>query len=209
MGLEFYGKAYLDLMKRLNINFYSTFSPLKAFCVERLNLTIKQKLFKVLSYYQTKRWIAHLQDVIDEYNATKHRTIQCSPNDVNKDNELFIYDLFYRQNPHTRGSIKFSPGDNVRISKYKTIFEKSYTRQWTTEIFRVKQVKNTYPVTYTLEDMNGDEILGGFYNYELKRVAFPNTYLIEEIIKEKDGKCLVRYLGEKVTKWVDKAELVD
>lgn len=196
-------------MKQRNINFYTTFSPLKGFCVERFNLTIKKNLFKELTYNRTLRWIDYLQKVIDRYNATKHSKIRCAPNEVNKDNQMFIYDLFYRQNPKRRGVVKFSPGDFVRISKYKTIFEKSYTRQWTTEIFKVKKVLNTFPVTYSLEDLNGEEIMGCFYNQELRKASYPNTRLIEFIAKEKDGRCLVKYLGETKKKWINKSDLID
>lgn len=163
----------------------------------------------MLSYHRTRRWIDHLQDVIARYNAAKHSKIRCAPNDVNKHNEMFVYDMFYRQNPANRGIVKFSPGDFVRISKYKTIFEKSYTRQWTIEIFRVKKVLNTYPVTYSLVDLNNEEIMGGFYNQELQKANYPNTYLVEEIVKRRGDKYFVKYLGEAKGRWVKKTDLLD
>ena len=47
---------------------------------------------------------------------------------------------------------KYNIGDFVRISKYKHIFGKGYTPNWTTEIFKIKKVQNTKPITYLLQD---------------------------------------------------------
>ena len=40
---------------------------------------------------------------------------------------------------------KFKVGENVRISKYKIIFAKGYTPNWSEEVFVIKKVKNTVP----------------------------------------------------------------
>jgi len=57
---------------------------------------------------------------------------------------------------------------SVRISKYKQVFEKGYTPNYKTEIFKIRKVKNTYPKTYLLEGLDGSPIQGGFYKEELK-----------------------------------------
>ena len=56
---------------------------------------------------------------------------------------------------------KFKVGDHVRISKYKNIFANGYATNWSEVIFVVK--KNTVPWTYVIRDLNGGEIIGGFY----------------------------------------------
>ena len=58
---------------------------------------------------------------------------------------------------------KFKVGDHVRISKYKNIFAKGYTPNWSEEVFVIKKVKNTVPWTYVINDLNGEEIIGTFY----------------------------------------------
>ena len=57
---------------------------------------------------------------------------------------------------------KFKVGYNVRISKYKNIFAKSYTLNWPEETFVIKKVKNAVPCTYVAECLNGKEIVGTF-----------------------------------------------
>ena len=58
---------------------------------------------------------------------------------------------------------KFKVGDNVRISKYKNIFAKGYTPNWSEEVFIIDKIKNTVPWTYAFSDLNGEEITGSFY----------------------------------------------
>ena len=58
---------------------------------------------------------------------------------------------------------KFKIGDHVRISKYKNIFSKGYLPNWSEEVFVINKVKNTFPWTYLINDLNGKEIKGGFY----------------------------------------------
>ena len=90
---------------------------------------------------------------------------------------------------------KIRVGDYVRISKYKNIFEKGYTPNWTTEIFKIKSIQITNPITYLLEDYQGDPVIGGFYEHEVMKSHFPNTYLIEKVIKTKGQQVYVKWLG--------------
>ena len=64
---------------------------------------------------------------------------------------------------------KFKVGDRVRISKYKNIFSKGYTPNWSEEVFVVNKIKNTVPWTYVINDLNGKEITGTFYEKELQK----------------------------------------
>ena len=64
---------------------------------------------------------------------------------------------------------KFRVGDLVRISKYKNIYAKGYTPNWSEEVFVIKKVKNTVPWTYIINDLNGEEIIGNFYKKELQK----------------------------------------
>ena len=65
---------------------------------------------------------------------------------------------------------KFQAGDHVRISKYKNIFAKDYTPNWSEEIFVIKKIKNTVPWTYVVSYLNGEKIIGTFYEKELQKI---------------------------------------
>ncbi|XP_043464116.1 uncharacterized protein LOC122499702 [Leptopilina heterotoma] len=104
---------------------------------------------------------------------------------------------------------KYKIGDKVRVSKYKNVFEKGYTPNWTTEIFTVDQVVSTQPVTYKLKDYQDQPISGGFYEEELLKVKYSDIYLVEKILKTRGNKVLVKWLGfdNSHNTWEDKANV--
>lgn len=204
MGKEFYNIKFKNLMYKLNINHYSSYSSLKASIVERLNRTIKQRMWKIFSYRGSFKWIDIIQKIIDEYNRSKHRTIKMAPIDVTKSNEKFI--LKHRFNYKQKlAESKFKKGDYVRISKYKTVFDKGYTPNWSTEIFEIVEVKNKIPVTYILKDYHNQTIAGRFYEYELQKTKHQDVYLVEKILKKKNNQILVKWLGfnNKHNSWIN------
>ena len=79
---------------------------------------------------------------------------------------------------------KFKAGDRVRISKYKNIFSKGYMPNWSEELFVIKKIKNTVPWTYIINDLNGEEIIGTFYEKELQGTN-QQEFRIEKVIKRK------------------------
>uniref|UniRef100_A0A2S2NVE3 Chromo domain-containing protein n=1 Tax=Schizaphis graminum TaxID=13262 RepID=A0A2S2NVE3_SCHGA len=105
---------------------------------------------------------------------------------------------------------KLKINDKVRISKYKHIFSKGYTPNWTTEIFTISKVLHTNPVTYQLKDESDNIILGGFYEQEIKLTDFPNTFLIERIIKKVKDKMLVKWMGfdSSHNSWISSADVL-
>ena len=72
---------------------------------------------------------------------------------------------------------KFKVGDHVGISKFKDVFAKAYTPNWSEEIFVVKKIKNTVPWTPTINDLNCEEIVGNFYEKNCKRLIQKNLEL--------------------------------
>ena len=62
-------------------------------------------------------------------------------------------------------------GDYVRISKYKNIFAKEYSPNWSEEVFVISEIKNTVPWTYIVTDLNGEKITGNFYEKELQETS--------------------------------------
>ena len=79
---------------------------------------------------------------------------------------------------------KFKVGDHVRISKYKNIFARGYAPNCSEEIFVVKKIKNTVPWTYVISDLDGEEIVGSFYEKVLQN-ANQKEFRIEKVIRRK------------------------
>ena len=89
---------------------------------------------------------------------------------------------------------KFKVGDHVRISKYKNSFAKGYTSNWPEEIFVVSKIKNAVPWTYVTNDLNGEEIIGTFYEKQLQKTN-QQEFRIEKVIKRKGDKLYVTWKG--------------
>ncbi|KAE9521257.1 hypothetical protein AGLY_018349 [Aphis glycines] len=108
-------------------------------------------------------------------------SIKCTPYEARINTSKIKSNI---QSNKTSYKPKFKINDKVRISKYKHIFSKGYTPNWTTEIFTVSKVLHTESITYQLKDGSNNIILGGFYEQEIKLTDFPNTFLIERVIKK-------------------------
>ena len=88
------------------------------------------------------------------------------PADVNYYIYIYIYIYIEFKKEVNDKDSKCKVSDHVRISKYKNIFAKEYTPNWSEEVFVIKKAKNTVAWTYVINDLNG-EIIGTFYEKEL------------------------------------------
>ena len=160
---------------------YSMHNEGKSVVAERFIRTLKTKIYKYMTSISKNVYINKLDDIVGEYNNTYHRTIKIKPVDV-KDNTY----IDFKKEVNDKDP-KFKVGDHVRISKYKNIFAKGYTPNWSEEVFVIKKVKNTVPWTYVINDLNGDEIIGTFYEKELQRTN-QQQFRTEKVIKRKADK---------------------
>ena len=104
-----------------------------------------------------------LDDIVNKYNNTIHRTIKMKPVEVTDHSFAEYNEESNKKNP------KFKVGDQFRISKYKNIFAKGYAPNWSEEIFVIKKVKNIVPWTYVINDRNSEKIIGNFYEKEFQK----------------------------------------
>ena len=104
---------------------------------------------------------------------------------------------------------KFEVGDRVRISKYKNIFAKGYMPNLSEEVFISSKIENTVPWTYVINDLNGEEIIGTFYEKELQKTN-KKEFRIEKVIKRKNDKLYVKWKGynNSFNSWINKKDLV-
>lgn len=192
-GKEFYNHLFKKLVDSHGINHYSTFSNMKASIIERWNKTLKNMLWKEFSLQGSYKWIDVLSSLVKKYNGTKHRTIGMKPMSVSHANESIVAQNYIKK--RNKQTPKFKIGDSVRVSKLKTEFRKGYLPNWSTEIFKIHQVKKTNPCTYILKDMRGDIIAGGFYEQEIQKAKYSDVYLVEKILKRDGNRVFVKWLG--------------
>ena len=182
---------------------YSTHNEGKSVVAERFIRTIKNEIYKHMTSISKNVYIDKLDDIVNEYNNTKHKTTKMKPIDF-KNNTYIDFEKEVNDN-----DLKFKVGDHVRISKYKNIFSKGYTANWSEEVFVIKKNKNTVPWTYIIDDLNGEEIIGTFYEKELQKID-QQEFRIEKVIKKKGDKLYVKWKGydNSFNSWIDKKDLV-
>ena len=148
-------------------------------------------------------YIDVLDDIVDEYNNTYHRTIKMKPIDVGDDSFAEYNEESNKKDP------KFKVGDHVRISKYKNIFAEGYSPNWSEEVFVIKKIKSTVPWTYVTSDLNKEKIIDSFYQKELQKTN-PKEFRIEKVIKRKGNKLYVKWKGynNSFNSWIDKKDLI-
>ena len=162
-GREFYNNVFKKWLSDNYIIMYSTYNEGKSVVAERFIRTLKSKLYKHMTAIGKNVYYDVLDDVVNKYNNTKHSTIKMKPIDVGNNNKKVYID------EHNKKDSRFKVDDRVRISKFKNIFAKGYTPNWSSEIFIVDKVNDTVPYTYNLKDLNDEEILGSFYDRELQK----------------------------------------
>ena len=162
-GSEFYNQDFKKWLSSNDISMYSTYNESKSVVAERFIRTLKNKLYKHMTAIGKNVYYDVLDDVANKYNNTKHSTIKMKPKDVGNNNKRVYND------EHNEKDSRFKIGDKVRISKFKNIFTKGYTPNWSREIFIINKINDTVPYTYNLKDLNGEEIIGSFYDRELQK----------------------------------------
>ena len=182
---------------------YSTNNEGKSVIAERFIGTLKNKIYKYMTSISKNMYIEKLDDIVREYNNTYHTSIKMKPIDVKDHTYIYFKKEINDKNP------KFKVGDHVRISKYKNIFAKGYIPNWSEEIFVIKKIKNTVPWTYVINYLNGEEIIGTFYENELQGTK-QNEFRIEKVIKRKGDKLYVKWKGydNLFDSWIDKKESI-
>ena len=216
-GSEFMNRQFQTFLKKWNVYHFVTYNQTKAQIVERFNRTLKNKMWRYFDYANTHRYWNVLDDLVDGYNRTYHRSIKMTPLEVTKFNAQTVWKRLYPELMKRRKSdvkFKFKVGDLVRITRSKGVFEKGYAENWTEEMFKIKRRIARRPPVYTLEEYDGTSIIGTFYEQELQKVEDEDFFRIEKILKKRgtnrrNKEVLVKWRGypSKYNSWIKESEL--
>ena len=170
-GNEFKG-VFQRLLQERDIRFYFAPNPvIKAANVERFNRTLKNKIWRYFSLHKTKRWVGVLPSIMHTLNHSRSRPIGMRPVDVNKDNERLVWQRLYGDGELTNRSprYRFQLGDQVRVARWRKVFDKGYTPTFTREVYTVvERIPRRYPV-YRLQDADKKVVIPGvFYAQQLQ-----------------------------------------
>jgi len=227
-GGEFVNTVMKKWFDQQNILHSVTHNEVKANYVERLIKTIKSKIVKLFQYQNSFKYVTYLDDIMDSYNHTYHRSIKRRPVQVNKINELEVYAQQYiepllktksSKKPKTKkrkSSFRFNIGDQVKISHLRQLFDREYDTKWTGEVFTVTKRWNREGIpVYELKDYGNDPVQGTFYEPELQTVMLDTDrpFKVEKVIKSRGRgskkEHLVKWLNwpTKYNSWIKDSEL--
>ena len=128
-GTEFVNESFQQYLKKKDIQFYTANNEPKASVVERVNRTLKSKLYRYFTAVNSLRYIDVLQDLVDSYNNTYHRSIGRAPAAVSLLNVGTVRRKLYGGITSTVAKkFKFHVGDHVRLSLRKRLFKKGYKK---------------------------------------------------------------------------------
>ena len=130
-GGEFHNKLLKRSLKINNVEMYSAYNEEKSVVGERFVRTLKNHMTAVSKHV----YFDVLDNIVNKCNNTVHRTIKMKPIDITSDSYAEYNEDSNEKDP------KFKVGDHVRISKYKNIFAKGYTQNWSEEVFVVSKIK--------------------------------------------------------------------
>ena len=186
------------------------------------------RLERVFTFQGNRRYVEILPQVVKAYNNTVHRSIGMAPANVTLTDTEKIFKKLYPnhikvadeqderrfklyENKVRQTKPTFKVGDTVRIERDKGKYQKGYEQNWKLEVLKIKEVHHTAPITYTLVDYKGEDIVGSYYKSELQLVN-PQSSSIISVIKERtrQGKeeLLVQFAGypEQANTWLTKKE---
>lgn len=196
-GGEFTGQKVKKYLSENGVKYFTTKNPdVKAAVVERVNRTLKTKMWRYLTYKNTYKYIDVLSDLVSAYNNSKHRSIQMKPVQVNKKNAFQVWMNLYGKKSIQTHQPKLKVGQLVRISKNKGVFEKGYESNWSEEVFKIVDTHRFPQPLYSLKDLNNEPIDGFFYEYELQKVSMKpdGTFKVDKIVDTKGRGSSLKYL---------------
>ena len=128
----------------------------KSAVAEKFIRALINKIYKYMTLVSKNMYIDKLDDRVNECNNTYHKTIKMKP--VDAKTSAYI-DCEVENNEK---SPKFKIGDHVRILKYKNIFAKGYTPNYSEDVFVIKKVKHFVPWAFIIQDIDGEDMVGAF-----------------------------------------------
>ena len=225
-GNEFTSGEMEDYFDRMNIEHWSAHNDeMKASFAESAVRNLKKSLWGYMRKRKVYRYVDILQDAVQAYNDTEHRSTGMKPSAITEGDveELLWWHQYKPKTPYVKSRLDkpprfaFKTGDHVRISHKAKTFERAYDEKWTPEIFVVDRPFTRFGLRkYRLKDTEGEEVKGTFYESELQRVDYnpEGSFDIEQIVDRRGQgnkeEVLVKWRGwpKKFNTWIPRDKLV-
>lgn len=222
-GGEFDNILFRKFCDQNNVRYFTTQnSSIKCAIVERVNRTLKNRIFRYMTHKGTKKYFDVLPQILSAYNNSVHRTTKMPPSEISIEDEPIVFQTMYNvPNLITKNSLKVKPklkvNDTVRQKYEISSLEKSYYPLWTDMVYKINKIyKKLNRPQYGIE-IEGEKLKRRFYPEELQKVNVDedSDFLIEKIIKyryrDKHREALVKWRGypAKYNQWIRMDQIKD
>ena len=224
-GTEFLNTEVQKYLKSEKvIHFTSKDQKIKCAIVERFNRTLKNRMFRHFTSIGRHRYLENLQDHVNAYNHSVHRSTKFRSIDVNKDIEKQVFQNLYgcndmrellKQNKNKLFKSDIKDGDKVRKAYNFKPFDRGFYPNYTDQIFTIeKTIKGDKQIVFRLRDYSGNLIEQRFYPEELQKIK-ENLHRIERIIRTRTRRgvreCLVKWLNypESYNSWIPETDITN
>jgi hypothetical protein len=205
-GMEYMGKYVQHYLQKNNVHHFTALNPMHANYAERLIRTLKGKIYRLFTANKNKQYIDHLDDIVDGYLNTVHRSTNMRPIDITEKNAQDVYEKLYLPQQieleNTPINYAFQIGDKVHMVMDRSVFHKAYKETYFQEIFEIFSHKYSNPPRYKLRDLLKQEIKGTFYEQQLTKIPYDYTgdlEKVEKVVRYRKGvtgkEALVRWKG--------------
>jgi hypothetical protein len=207
-GTEFKNKPFITFCKKEEVRYFtSKDKKIKCSIVERVNRTLKEKMFRYFTANGTRKYIDVLQELVDSYNNRCHRSIKMKPIDVNELNEKIAYKNLYGKNTlkhiYSKKSKKedhLNVGKTVRRKYDLSVFDRGYYPYWTDQTYSITDKLNKVgKYQYIIKDYKGEKSNRRYYGEELQAVSDQTAYRVEKVLKKRKRNNKLEYF----VKWMN------
>ena len=212
-GKEFVNNKMKKFLSESGIKLINPYTSTHAHFVERVQRTLQTIIYKYITRTMNFKFYDKLQDFIQTYNNRKHRMTKLSPNQGEKEeNSLHIQSLQedYRGKIKSTKKVKFKVGDHIRIAVAQGKFDRGYDKKSKEEIYKIVEVSTKLPrVLYEIASLNGDAVIGKFYQGELTKVLNQEEFLIENFLKKIKTHYQIKFVGYDEPEWIPKENITN
>ena len=216
LGKEFTNEAFKKYCQDRYMTLSHPYTHTHAGFIERFHRTLHRLIWPPMTNTGSRNFVTYLDAILKSYNTRPHRMLGYKSPKFAEEHPTNAYiatknqeylDSKKSKKPRIP---KYKVGHRVRVRRLGDVFWRGYDGSFNEEVYEITHVKTRLDVPlFKLHTLEGEELLGHYYAHELSRVRGDPEYLIEEVLRTRGNKSLVKFVGFKKPEWLPTANIRD